>query len=443
VSGLISTGIIGWFARDRMARRTVAEATANSALEEVMRLMQQEKWPQALIEVRRAEDVLTTSGAVGASTTRVHDLRNDIEMVLRLEEIRFGPETEQTDGTLRHDPETDRKNAEAFREYGIDIESLAPAAAAERIARRDIRLELATALDAWALWRTAFIPNDNGWKRLVEIARLVDPDPWRNRLRDVIETDEKDRPTALTKLAESIDAENLPPQTIMLLASLLYDSGAHGQALAPLLAVRRRHPNNYRINFQLADHYFRMSPQQINQAIRYLTAAQALRPESAVTHNRLGAILMNDEEAINHLHEAIRLSPTYGSPYFNLGMIFRNRGSAAKAVIYFEKAYQLMPDDLLATFVLAELLAVSRDDKVRNGERAVELAKKVCERTNYKNPEMMAILAEAYAETSDFETAIQWSKKAIQLTDNDEHREIFKKNLAAFQEARPWRADKW
>jgi tetratricopeptide (TPR) repeat protein len=127
-------------------------------------------------------------------------------------------------------------------------------------------------------------------------------------------------------------------------------------------------------------------------------------------------------------------------------MIFRNRGSAAKAVIYFETAYELMQDSqdsLLETFVLAELLATSCDENVRDGERAVELAKKACELTNYKDPQMMDILAEAYAETNDFKTAIQWSKKAIQLTDNDQHREIFKKHLAAFQEARPWRADKW
>jgi tetratricopeptide (TPR) repeat protein len=448
VSGLMSAGIIGWFARDRVARQSVAEATAGNVLEEATRLMKQEKWTAALAEVRRAEDVLATSGVQSASIGRAHELRKDVEMVLRLEDIRTGPATEQELYGLhqrfaqRFDPQTDRKNAEAFREYGIDVESLAPIAAAEQIARRSIRLELATALDAWALWRTAFLPHDEGWKRLVDIARLADPDSLRNRIRDAIGKDPDDRRATLIDLAAAIDMENLPPQTALLLANWLHQSGASTEAIAPLLTARRRHPDNFRLNLQLGRFYVQ---QTSAEAIRYLTAAQALRPESPIALNNLGIALWHDglvDEAITNFEEAIRLRPDFGEAHFNLGMIFRNKGSAAKAVYHFEKPAELMEDDPMSQMVLAEILATSRDEKVRDGRRAVELAKTACELTKYKDPGMMDTLAAAHAETGDFESAVKWGQRAVE-TYKDERRAEAIQRLETFRAGRPWRAEKW
>jgi serine/threonine-protein kinase len=444
VSGLMSAGIMGWFARERVARQSVAEATAGSVLEEATRLMKQEKWTAALAEARRAEDILATSGAQIASIARAQELRKDIEMVLGLEEIRSGPATEQgLYGSQRLDPQTDRKNAEAFLKYGIDVESLSPIAAAERIAQRNIRLELATALDAWALWRIAFLPNDEGWERLVDIARLADPDSLRNRIRDAIGKDHDDRRATLIELAAAIDAENLPPQTALLLADLLYQSGANSEAIAPLLTARRRHPDNFRLNLQLGWFYVR---QTSAEAIRYFTAAQALRPESARAQNGLGVALAKsgwNDEAFVSFQEAIRLRPDFGEAHGNLGMHFRNKGSAAKAVFHFQKLIEQFEDDPMARMVLAEILATSRDEKVRDGRRAVELAKTACELSKYKDPEMMDALAAAYAETGDFESAVKWSQKAVELTHKDEHRAGAIKRLQTFRAGHPWREEKW
>jgi tetratricopeptide (TPR) repeat protein len=449
VSGLMSAGIIGWFARDRVARQSVAEATAVSVLEEATRLMKREKWTAALAEVRRAEDILATSGVQIASSPRAQELRKDIEMVLRLEDIRTGPATEQALYGSHHrfaqrfDPQTDRKNAEAFREYGIDVESLSPIAAAERIARRSIRLELATALDAWALWRIDFLPNDEGWKRLVDIARLADPDSLRNRIRDAIGKDHDNRRATLIELAAATKPENLPPQTALLLANLLHESGASTEAIAPLLSARRWHPDNFRLNLQLGRFYVH---QTSPEAIRYLTAAQALRPESAVALNILGVALAQSglsDEALVCFHEAVRLHPDFSEAHGNLGMHFRNMGSAAKAVYHFTKLVELVDEDAMARMVLAELLATSRDEKVRDGRRAVELAKRACELTKYESAGMMGALAAAYAETGDFESAVKWGQRAVEQTHNDVHRAEEKKRLESFRAGRPWRAEKW
>src|SRR5581483_2198703 len=73
---------------------------------------------------------------------------------------------------------------EAFRQYGLDVEALAPDEAAERVRAAAIRDRLVAALDDWALCRP--LTDRAGLERLLAVARRADdpPDEWRNRCRE-------------------------------------------------------------------------------------------------------------------------------------------------------------------------------------------------------------------------------------------------------------------
>ena len=92
---------------------------------------------------------------------------------------------------------------------------------------------------------------------------------------------------------------------------------------------------------------------------------------------------------------------------------------------------------------LAWVLATSPKDDVRNGKRALELALKSCELTEYKAAHILSTLAAAYAETGDFEKARQWSGKAVEIgtEEKNEQLEQLQKELDGYKENKAWREE--
>jgi tetratricopeptide (TPR) repeat protein len=119
---------------------------------------------------------------------------------------------------------------------------------------------------------------------------------------------------------------------------------------------------------------------------------------------------------------------------------FLSTGKHAEAIADFEIALKQHPDDDGVLNNFAWVLATSPDDKLRDGKRAVTLATKACEVTEYKKAHILSTLAAAYAESGDFETAKKWSKKAVELGGKDkEVDEQLKQELQSYEQKKPWR----
>jgi serine/threonine protein kinase/Tfp pilus assembly protein PilF len=109
-----------------------------------------------------------------------------------------------------------------------------------------------------------------------------------------------------------------------------------------------------------------------------------------------------------------------------------------ESVADFERALVLAPQDPISQDAAAWVLATCPLDRIRDGIRAVKLAMKACETTEYKDPGLLATLAAAYAEVGDFSSAIKWSEKAVEGSPDNEE---FAAHLESFRQGKPWRTE--
>ena len=136
--------------------------------------------------------------------------------------------------------------ADAFRDYGVDVEKLGAREAGARLAASPVAVELAGALDQWIFIRRERptprrnSPEDDGVRQLLAVAKAADPDPWRNRLRDALGRRSKQGPATRGRRCDgsppTADPENLPEASVTRLAFAL--SGVEDVETADLAAAR-------------------------------------------------------------------------------------------------------------------------------------------------------------------------------------------------------------
>ena len=180
--------VIGWGARDREARKLELshdqekrEAAAEQEADFAERWQSQRKWPEALSAIKQAEGFLAGRGSQ-ALRARIGVLQRDITMVLSLDDARLQGAVGSNAGKAFDFHAMDAAYGKAFCEYGIDVETLPAERAAELMGARAIRQELAGSLDTWA----SYTRSNELKKKLPAIARVVDFDAWRNRVRDAL-----------------------------------------------------------------------------------------------------------------------------------------------------------------------------------------------------------------------------------------------------------------
>jgi tetratricopeptide (TPR) repeat protein len=351
---LVAAVLAGGFGVWRLQQRAAAEAEAEAVVKEVGRLQAEEKWPEALFTIRRAEPLLNTGLLGEGLRQRVRERLDDLNMVDRLEQIRLeqyrwkwgtSPTKRGTSASHLYRPQADPAYARAFRDFGIDVAVLSAEEAAGRIRARDIRVELAAALDDWAwVCQVYREEGDMTWRELLALARAADPDEVRNRLRDAWERNDAE---ALKGLAAPGMAGKLPPSTLVLLGKSLAKLGAYEQAVTVLEEGQRRHPGNFWVNFGLAEDLHHLGPTHLEDAVRYYTVAVALRPQNPVAHSAFGIALSEKgrvDEAIAEFEKAISLKNDDPAFHTNLGNALDEKGRVDEAIAAYREAIRVQKD---------------------------------------------------------------------------------------------------
>ncbi len=320
-----------------MARLALAEAEA---------LAKDKKWPEALSLARRAEGALAGREAPEELRQTVQRLLTDLQMVPKVEEAYLAG-AEVKDERF-HSEASDTAYREAFLWYGLDVERLKAEEVGLRTHGRLIQVELAAALDSWALTRRGLSKaGDESWKGLLAAARAIDPDDWRNQVRNALERRDA---RALKQLAAAAGEKELPTATLALLGRVLLYTGASEQAATLLRQGQGGYPADFWISHNLALALHRGSggkAESLGEAIRYYQAALALRPRSPGVHLNLGLALAAKgqlEEAIARYREAIRLKPDYASAHRRLSTALVAKGRLDEAIASFRKALSLKKD---------------------------------------------------------------------------------------------------
>jgi len=156
-----------------------------------------------------------------------------------------------------------------------------------------------------------------------------------------------------------------------------------------------------------------------------------INPNHVEAHYNLGNVFLTQgklDKAAAEYERAISIKPEQFADYIidhvntqinariNLGKVLLGQGKLDQAIANYEKALETAPDNTMAMNNLAWLLATCPKDNLRNGPRAVELAERICDVTNYQTPTFLNTLAAAYAEAGRFTKAVEIATKALTLT---------------------------
>jgi len=202
------------------------------------------------------------------------------------------------------------------------------------------------------------------------------------------------------------------------LGNLLLQKGKVDEAIAHYKNALQISPDSAQAHDNLGNALLQEG--NVAEAITHYKKALQIRPGDAQAHNNLGNALLQEgkvDEAIAHFQQVLEINPGYGKTHSNLGNALLQKGNVGGAIAQYQKALQLKPAEPSVQNNLAWVLATCPEAALRNGNKAVELARQANGLTGGENPVIIHTLAAAYAEAGRFSEAVETAQHALRMAE--------------------------
>jgi tetratricopeptide (TPR) repeat protein len=202
----------------------------------------------------------------------------------------------------------------------------------------------------------------------------------------------------------------------------------------------------------------RLNPQlvegHLNRAILFIKKGDAdgaigdlseiiqINPTDAASYKIRGLLYSSKhdfDQAIKDFTSFLKSNPTNTDVYVHrMGAHWLN-GDFQEAIADCRTVVRLNPSASFYWRELSMMLSSCPGASVRDQQEAVEAAQKACELTGWKEPLCLVTLAEAYANSGDFEQALKYQKQALAMTDwPAPQRDEMQRRLALYQQGKPY-----
>ena len=182
---------------------------------------------------------------------------------------------------------------------------------------------------------------------------------------------------------------------------------------------------------------------QYDEAISDFNKVLEINPRYALAYYNRGIAYGKKgqyDQAISDFTKALEIDPKDADAYNERGIVYGDKGQYDEAISDFTKALEINPRDAVVYNNLAWLFATAKETRFRNGEKALQLALKACELTDWKNPSLLDTLAAAYARVGDFQNAVKWQSKALESPEIAKNKEA-QERLNFYLRREAWPSD--
>jgi serine/threonine protein kinase/Flp pilus assembly protein TadD len=378
VACLLVVGSVGWILRDRESRRSAVNREVELATQEaseararaLLAVSNPGEWERELAEAvaafKRAEVVAAQNRPIVNSemNSRMAAMRDmlagdmkDRRFAELVDEIRLSVSDTYVDkgefATFNKEDSYPKLRAAIEEYFGLEFVKGVKHEVLRLIGERPEPIQeiLINALSECK--RVAPKGEGPGIAWLTSVIDAADTDPWQQRARKAVAARDW---AGLERMLTGEQAASRSAARLLRLVALLPTEETDAR-INLLRRVQIVHPDDFWATYLLGHDIHQLF--EWDEALRYLTAAAALRPRSAGAQFQLGISLRDKRryaEAIDRHREALRLNPNNTMCRRELALVLELNGNLDEAIAEYRETIRLNPSSYSAHYNLSSAL---------------------------------------------------------------------------------------